>query len=201
MRCLLLCVVLVLGFAFSAPTVAAEENPAKTITAFHKDLLSTLVSLSGQADQARYEALQSVLDRTFNYKTMIKTVTGRHWRKASPKHQEEVLSAFRAVSIATYADQYAGLTDGKFETIGSREGPRGLQLVETRLSTTSRSVGLTYVLREEDGFWKIIDVLLDGGKISELARKASEYAAPLKQGGLTELAQSLRKQKNLLLEN
>lgn len=189
-------------FVCLAPmTKAASSDAAETVTAFHNSLLSKLASLSGQSDLERYDAIQDTLDDAFNYKVMIRTVTGRYWRKAPVQEQDQVLQAFRDVSIATYADQYAGLTEGKFETLGSRDGPRGLQLVDTKLKTPSREELFTYVLREQDMAWQIIDVLLDGGKISELARKASEYASPLRDGGLIGLTATLENQKTQLLNN
>ena len=188
---------------FWVPTSAFAANaaPSEMVTSFHNSLLQTLSDKTGQSDQARYDALQPILDGAYNYNVMIKTVAGRHWRQADPKTQDMLLKSFRDVSIATYADQYAGLTEGKFVTLGSRDGPRGLQLVDTKLTTSSREVGLTYVLREEDKVWRIIDVLLDEGKISELARKASEYSKTLKDGGASALIAALSNQKQTLLSN
>lgn len=184
-----------------AAVYSATTDPDKRITVFHESLIKILGEKSGQSDQKRYEALQPLMDDAFNYDVMIKTIAGRHWRQSDPKTQTMLLQAFRDVSIATYADQYAGLTDGKFETLGRRDGPRGLQLVDTNLITSSREVGLTYVMREENKEWRIIDVLLDGGKISELARKASEYSKTLKDGGASALISTLEDQKTTLLEN
>lgn len=194
---------LLAAFIIWGPTSGNTANtaPDAMITGFHDTLLTVLSSASGQSDQTRYDALQPVMDAAFNYEVMIKTVTGRHWRQADQKTQDTLQQAFRDVSIATYADQYAGLTDGKFETVGHRDGPRGLQLVDTKLITPSREVGLTYVLREKNGKWQIIDVLLDDGKISELARKASEYSKTLKDDGAEALILVLNNQKRELLEN
>lgn len=183
----------------SASTVATDAE--QVVSSFHRDLLQILGEQADQSDQARYDALQHTMDSAFNFDVMIKTISGRHWREASEAERTALRQAFRDVSIATYADQYAGLTDGSFQTITSREGPRGLKLVDTELKTSSKKVRLTYVLREKDSDWQIIDVLLDGGKISELARKASEYSKTLKDGGANALISVLGNQKRSLLEN
>ena len=185
------------------PSIATASNadPAKVVTSFHESLLTILGAHSGQSDQMRYDALQEIMDGAFNYEIMIRTVTGRHWRQADQNTQENLRQAFRNVSIATYADQYADLTNGQFETLGSRDGPRGLQLVDTKLITPSREVELTYVLRQGEKTWQIIDVLLDSGKISELARKASEYSRTLKDGGAAALVTVLEDQKSQLIAN
>lgn len=185
----------------NATSASTTSSAAKTITDFHESLLTVLSENADRTDQTRFDALKAPLDKAFNYQVMIKTIAGRGWRTANSAEQAALEQAFRDVSVATYADQYSGLTDGKFETLGSRDGPRGLKLVDTKLTTPDREVLLTYVLREEDGAWQIIDVLLDGGKISELARKASEYARILKDGGAPALTDVLRDQKIKLLKN
>lgn len=180
---------------------SAKAGPDEVVTSFHNSLLQILGEKEGQSDQVRFDALQQTMDSAFNFDVMIKTVSGRYWRQSNDETRDTLRQAFRNVSIATYADQYAGLTDGAFQTITSREGPRGLKLVDTELNTSSKQVALTYVMREKDGVWQIIDVLLDGGKISELARKASEYSKTLKDGGANALISVLEDQKRSLLEN
>lgn len=199
MRFFFTCSFLAILLTTSAPFAAIASSPDETITRFHESLLSTLARQSGQSDKSRYDALGETLDKTFNYHVMIRTVAGRQWRKSDSGTQEKLQRAFRDVSVATYADQYAGLTDGTFETLGTRDGPRDLKFVDTKLTTPSREVLLTYVMRKEDMSWQIIDVLLDGGKISELARKASEYSKTLKEGGAIALTEVLQNQKTQLL--
>jgi phospholipid transport system substrate-binding protein len=193
---------LLLFFPFAMPSASSAATEAdQVVTSFHSALLQILNEQAGQTDQARYDALQPTMDNAFNFDVMIKTISGRHWRKANEAERAALRQAFRDLSIATYADQYAGLTDGSFQTITSRDGPRGLKLVDTELKTSSKMIGFTYVLREKAGNWQIIDVLLDGGKISELARKASEYSKTLKDGGANALISVLADQKESLLQN
>jgi len=139
------------------------------------------------------------MDVAFDFESMIKTAAGRYWREASPASRESLLAAFRRVSIATYADRFAGLKSGQFKTIGMRDGPRGLKLVDTMLVTGTENVSLIYVTRQYNDTWKIIDVLLSGG-ISELALRASEYAKILKNGGIEALTKALNEQAKVLLE-
>ncbi len=54
-------------------------------------------------------------------------------------------------------------------------------------------VGLNYVMRDEAGSWRIVDVLLDA-KYSELARQKAEFAAVLQDGGVADLKALLQEQ-------
>jgi phospholipid transport system substrate-binding protein len=186
---------LLLFFVLPAQALA---NPAETIRTYHDRLLDSIASTAGETDQARYEKLAPAMDAAFDFESMIKTAAGSHWGKASADAREALLAAFRRVSIATYADQFGGMKGGEFVIQGTRNGPRGLKLVDCQLKTGTESVPLSYVVRNKDGQWLIIDVLLDGG-ISELALRASEYASTLKGGGTEALTKTLNDQATALL--
>ncbi|MGH6920299.1 MAG: ABC transporter substrate-binding protein, partial [Geminicoccaceae bacterium] len=65
-------------------------------------------------------------------------------------------------------------------------------VVESRLlRPNDKPVGLNYVMRGQDGGWRIVDVLLDA-KFSELARQKAEFAAVLQDGGVADLKALLR---------
>jgi len=184
---------------FAAPWQLAA-NPVDTVGTYHDRLLESMAQSAGKTDQARYTALAPAMDAAFDFESMIKTAAGAYWGKASDSARQDLLAAFRRVSIATYADQFAGVKDGSFVISGTRAGPRGLKLVDSRLKTPGEDVALTYVVRNRAGNWLIIDVLLQGG-ISELALRASEYANTLKNGGTEALTKALNAQAAALLAN
>lgn len=175
-------------------------SPADTVEAYHDKLLQAVDENKDAPDQRRYEQFAPAMDAAFDFEGMIKTAAGRHWSKAAPETRDALVAAFRRVSIATYADQFRDLAGGEFVVRETRDGPRGLKLVESQLKTGSENVTLTYVVRDKDGEWRIIDVLLKGG-ISELALRASEYAGTLEKGGAKALTKALDEQAARLLEN
>ncbi|MEX0693160.1 MAG: ABC transporter substrate-binding protein [Rhodospirillales bacterium] len=184
---------------FLTLSAAAKANPAGAVEAYHDRLLAVFSSPASSSDQTRFDGLSPIMDDAFDFEGMIKTATGSYWRGATPEAKAALLEAFRRINIATYIDRFADLKSGKFKTNGTREGPRGLKLVDTKLMTGTDNVVLTYVTRQKDDKWLIIDVLLDGG-ISELALRTSEYASTLKNGGVTALTQTLNNQAKALLE-
>ena len=181
--------------------VAVSANDAKsTVMTYHAQLLSAIGDLKNTSDALRFNALAPAMDKALDFETMTKTIIGRSWAKADDTTKAELLAAFRQVSIAIYTDQFAGLKQGEFIVSGTRDGPRGLKLVDSKLETPKESVPLVYVLRNKDNAWRIIDVLLDGG-ISELAVRASEYSNILKTSGPKGLVTSLNDQAKVLLAN
>jgi phospholipid transport system substrate-binding protein len=53
-------------------------------------------------------------------------------------------------------------------------------------------VELSYLMKQFDGDWRIIDVLLDA-RYSELARQRAEFAAVLRAGGVPDLVATLER--------
>ncbi|MBO6950031.1 MAG: ABC transporter substrate-binding protein [Rhodospirillales bacterium] len=188
---------LALSLLFS-PDVALAA-PADIVETYHNQLIQAVDETHGQSDEVRFKRLAPAMDAAFDFESMIKTIAGSYWQKASPDAREGLLRAFRRISIATYADQFGGMTDGAFDVKGTRDGPRGLKLVDSQLKTASESVKMTYVVRDKGGAWQIIDVLLKGG-ISELAVRASEYSNILKSGGVEGLTSTLNDQAVSLLK-
>jgi len=183
---------------FLLTVTASADDAESTVNTYHTRLLSALADPKNDTDMSRFDALAPAMDEAFDFETMTKTIIGRRWAKADQATQSELLAAFRQVSIAIYADQFADLEHGKFVVSGTRDGPRGLKLVDSNLKASEENVPLVYVLRKKDCAWRIIDVLLDGG-ISELAVRASEYSTILKTSGPKGLVKSLNNQTNTLL--
>ena len=98
------------------------------------------------------------------------------------------------MSIANYAARFDGFGGEAFEILGETPGPRDAVVVESRLvRPDDPPVGLNYVMRDEAGSWRIVDVLLDA-KYSELARQKAEFAAVLARGGVADLKALLEEQ-------
>lgn len=186
-----------------AATGVASAAAEDIVTTYHDALLAALARTQGEPDPVRYKALEALMDDAFDYEAMIRTAARSGWQSATDAEKKALVAAFRRVSIATNADRFADLKGGTFTLMTSRDGPRGLKLVETVLKPgDSDPVPLTYVLRQSKdgapGQWRIIDVLLNGG-ISELAVRASEYNRVLNDGGVTALITALDKQAKTML--
>ena len=192
---------LILTSLISWPTLA-KADPASattTVAAYHVGMLNALKSDDAKSVNGRFDLFAPVMDAAFDFQTMIKTVAGQHWRKADAADQEALRDAFRRVSVATYANRFKDLpSDAAFIIQDVKDGPRRMKLVESTLNTGKDPVALTYVVRNTEAGWRIIDVLLGGG-ISELALRASEYARTLESGGAAALQATLKAQADGLL--
>ena len=115
---------------------------------------------------------------------MARITSGAVWKKADKTQKDSLAAAFTRLSVATYASRFDGYSGQAFEIIGDRPGPPATHLVDTRILSPGESpIPLTYVMKQVDGRWGIVDVLLDT-KISELAVRRSEYRSVIKKDGV-----------------
>jgi phospholipid transport system substrate-binding protein len=177
----------VVGWLALTPAAAQEAGPSAVIEALNAALLATMKAADGLGYAGRFEQLAPVLEASYDFPFMTRVATGTSWREMSPQQQAELVALFTEMSVANYAARFDGYGGEAFEILGEGPGPRDAVVVESRLVRPNDApVGLNYVMREQTGDWRIVDVLLDA-KFSELARQKAEFAAVLRDGGVTDL--------------
>ena len=192
MRSFTLSVLLLLAGVLTALPAAAQEDPARTvIQRFQLSLLAVMKEAKSLGVTGRYQRLQPRIEEAFNLPLMIRVATGSFWKKADEEQQSRLVAAFKRLSISTYANRFDGYSGQVFEIVDQRPGPQKTVLVKTRIVSPGDSPAkLTYVVKEFEGQWRIVDILLDND-ISELAVRRSEYSRLLKKNGVDGLIATL----------
>ena len=192
MRSFTLSVLLLLAGVLTALPAAAQEDPARTvIQRFQQSLLAVMKEAKSLGVTGRYQRLQPRIEEAFNLPLMIRVATGSFWKKADEEQQSRLVAAFKRLSISTYANRFDGYSGQVFEIVDQRPGPQETVLVKTRIVRPGDSPArLTYVVKEFEGQWRIVDILLDDD-ISELAVRRSEYNRLLKKNGVDALIATL----------
>lgn len=168
-------------FAAPAPVAAQAGDPAAaTVDGLDNGLLAIMHSGAGQSGRERQIA--PVVDRAFNLPLMTRLSVGPAWLTTSPHDQGELVTAFRAMTIAQYAHNFDGWSGQRFTMVPQVE-TRGLdKVVRTTLVSPGSTEVLNYRLRQDGGQWKIIDVYYRDS-ISQLATRRSDFASVLTKGG------------------
>jgi phospholipid transport system substrate-binding protein len=173
-------VVVLLG----TPLLAAEDRAVGVIERLDATLLEAMKNADRLGYQGRYELLAPVLSDTFNFPLMARIAVGRYWSELDEAQREKLVDAFTRMSIATFAARFNGYSGERFEVLGTEPGARrGTALIRTNLvRPEDPPVGLNYLMHEQDGRWRAVDVYLDA-KYSELAVKRSEYTSVIEREG------------------
>jgi phospholipid transport system substrate-binding protein len=177
---------------FPGPAFGADE-PQQVIERLNAALLDVMRNAADLGYDGRYEELEPVLKESYDFPFMIRIAVGPAWRELEDEQRRRLTDLFTKMSIATYAARFDGSDGVRFEILDEEPAPRDTILVRSRIvPSDDEPVELSYLLKNFDGAWRIIDVLLDA-RYSELARQRAEFAAVLRNGGVPDLMATLER--------
>jgi phospholipid transport system substrate-binding protein len=192
-----LCLVLLLAVGILTDGAAAAPDPQNVVRSFYNVLLGTMRDGRTLGQSGRYARLAPVVDRTFDIPFMTRLAVSPAWATLGPARQQQLLGAFAHYVAATYADRFDSYSGEQLEVTGER--PNGADvIVQTSIVKSNGEVTrLDYLLRQDQGAWRISDVYLDGS-ISQLAVHRSEFHSILQRGGVDGLVMALNRKVDLL---
>ncbi len=176
--------------AFLATSLTGEafaSSPSEIVERFQATLLGVMKEAKTLNVQQRYSRLRPSVEKSFHIPLMAQIASGGYWKKAIPDERQQLVNAFRRMSISTLATLFDGYSGEVFKLLDEKPGPQNTTLVRTKLIKADKStVDIAYVTRSFKDGWRIIDVILDNG-ISELMVRRSEYRLVLKNRGIAGL--------------
>lgn len=177
---------------FSAAARAQDAGPVATVQQLSNQLMAVMQAGRTTPFQARYQMLEPVVENAFDLPTILRTSVGLRWPSLPPEQQQQLQEVFRRYTVATFVanfDSYSGQQITVSPT--TRAVANGEQIVGTQIVPTSgQPTRLDYVMRNENGAWRIVDVLADGS-ISRVAVQRSDFRQLLADGTGQELLASL----------
>jgi phospholipid transport system substrate-binding protein len=173
-----------------------RDAPASEITApveqLHAGLISIMKAGKTASFRQRYETIAPVIGRTFDLEAILRQVVGPRWPSLPADQQSALADAFRRYTIASYVANFDSYSGQRFDTAPVVRAVGNDRVVETRFASPGDRVhAMDYVMRQEGGGWKVIDVLAEGS-ISRVASQRSEMRSLLADGGGPSLLVSLR---------
>ena len=119
-------------------------------------------------------AIRHDIGRTFDLEVILRQVIGPRLALGD---------AFRRYTIASYVANFDTYSGQRFEVAPVVRAAGSDRVVETQIAAASgQGYVLDYVMRQESGGWKVVDVLADGA-ISRVAAQRSEMRSLLADSG------------------
>jgi phospholipid transport system substrate-binding protein len=198
-RSFLFAAVAALAVAWRGGESHAATVPAATLSNFYDALLIVMKDGQKLGFAGRRQKLAPAVTKAFDLALMTRLVVGLPWMSLSADDQKQLVGAFADFSIATYANQFDDFSGEKFEVDPkAAPAPGNDVIVKTRLiQSNGEPVQLDYLLRQEQGEWRIIDVFLSG-TISQLAARRSEFSGILREQGAHGLIAVLKEKTQAL---
>ena len=180
-----------LVLTLSLPAEASDTDSAvKVVEKLHAVLLDVMKQAKTLGYRGRYQRLAPVVTASYDLPFISRVAVGRYWSTLSPEQQGQFVNTFTKLSIATYANQFAGYSGERFKTISAEEAPRGQLIIKTILiKSNGEEIALDYVLHQKERQWQIINVIAEG--VSDLSLKRAQYTSYLKENGFDGLLQKI----------
>ena len=192
-----LCTALLALGILAESAAALAVDPQNSVRGFYDTLLTTMKDGRTLGQSGRYGRLAPVVDRVFDIPFMTRLAIGPSWATFSPAQQQQLTEAFRHYIAATYADRFDSYSGQQLQVTGERPYNADV-IVQTRIvKSDGEATTLNYLMRENQGSWKISDVYLDG-TISQLAVQRSEFYSILRRDGIDGLVMALNRKVDLL---
>jgi phospholipid transport system substrate-binding protein len=170
-----------------------RDNVGEPLTALYASLESAMRAGHSVPFAQRFDALAPVVDRVFDLDTVLRVSVGIRWDALDPEMQARLSRAFRRFTVATYVANFDRYEGERFQVLpGSRaSGPD--RIVRTEIvSSGGDRMRVDYLMRDDGGSWRAVDVLLDGS-ISRVAIQRSDFRKILAGGDADALIASLRR--------
>jgi phospholipid transport system substrate-binding protein len=173
---------------------AAQSTPSQVVDGLASQVLPILQDKNLSADQKR-ERIEQIVYQAMDFHTLSKLVLARNWSKFSPAQQTAFVEEFKRHLSVTYGRNIENYNNEQVKILGERKAARGDVIVMSKIlrGGSSADIVVDYRLRQRDGQWKIIDVVVEG--VSLLSNFRSQFQDIVANGGPNKLI-TLLKEKN-----
>lgn len=207
MKSLSLRVVFALGLSVPLLPVAhvttssalAQSAPASAITAPVQQVYAALEQVqASHADFAqRSKIVATAVDQAYDLEAVLKASIGLRYNALSAEEKQKLLSVFRDFTVARYVSSFKPDSGARFTVTPTvTDSPiGGSKIVQTHIGSADSMPGteVSYIMTNENGAWKITDVLLGDSHISQAAAQRSDFSATLASGGVPALISVLER--------
>ena len=193
-RSLLLSLAAALFVAWAGAAVAAS-SASEVVIATTDGVIAILKDASLSKDGKR-EHIEQVVYANVDFDTLSRLVLARNWKQLTPPQQQEFQAEFKRHLSVTYSRNIDNYRNEGVKVLGEREETRGDRTVQTRVVRGAGGDGdilVDYRLRQKDGRWYIIDVIVEG--VSLVANFRSQFQDII-AGGSPDVLITLLRDKN-----
>lgn len=181
------------------PVTAQNTDAIATVDRLHAALLDIMQNAQALGFAGRRDRIAPVVHESMDLPFITRVALGRSWADMSAAERDAMVDLFSRWTVANYAARFDGYSGERFEVVSAKPSRKGRELVRTVLEVgddSAADVSLDYLLRENDGKWRIINVIANG--VSDLSLKRADYGAVIKTQGLDALIAKLNDQIDAL---
>ena len=185
---------LLLWSGLALPASAQGAGPEAVIRTFSDRLLDSMKGGAKLGFKGRAEKMRPAVADAYDMTSMTRSTLGTAAGKLTPDEALRLAQAYSDFSVATYAAQFNEWNGERFDVGDQRPSTGGTVIVPSWLVPKSGDpTEIDYVMRQEQGQWRIVDVLFEG-TVSQVAVRRSEFGSIFRSKGIVGLIETIEKQ-------
>ncbi len=158
----------------------ASPGPMAQARSTVDSVMEILRNRQGDALTQRRQLSSAIRDR-FEFSAMAQRILAVNWRKASSEQRQRFTALLSELLERSYLERIEAYTDEKVEFVKEKvEGDRAQ--IDTLIVTRSVDIPVTYRMLQQDGEWKVYDVVIES--VSFVSNYRSSYRQIVKSQGL-----------------
>jgi phospholipid transport system substrate-binding protein len=169
----------------------AQEGAKGFIDNLAKETVEILKATQADGPD-RKSRLSDVLEEGFDLPYLAQLAVGRSWRDVSEDEQQSFIEVFSNWVLQSQSARLAQYAGENITVESSNEVSDSDSMVTTRISggELQNPVQVDWRVREENGSYKIIDVVIEG--VSMVVTYRNEFQPIVEQGGIAALEAELK---------
>ena len=169
----------------------ADDAPRLVVRQITDAVVAVLQNKSLSADQKRAKIEDTVKDYV-DFETMSRLVLARNWSTLTDQQKKDFTEEFKQHLAVTYGKNVESYNNEKVQITGDRDEGRGDWTVQTKILRPAGGgdILVDYRLRQKDGTWKIIDVVIE--RVSLVSNFRSQFQDIMANGGIERPLKLLR---------
>ncbi len=183
-------------FAFAlggwpGPSSASPDGAAHFVESLIDEAIAVL-RIPVEARASRESQFRTLLQDKFDVPLITRLVVGRHWRHATDTQKQAFMLVFEEHIVKIYTSQLGVYNDEivAIRNVASRTERDTIVGTEVMRSSSDAPLQLDWLVREEAGAYRVIDIAAEG--VSLMTTKRSEFSSVIQRDGLDGLIEKLR---------
>jgi phospholipid transport system substrate-binding protein len=177
--------VVLLLVTVAAPSQADEAADGQSFVRNLADKAISRLTSPTMSQGERESTFRELLDTHFDIPSMGRSALGRYWRVATPEEQNQYLSLFEDLIVATYAARFRDYGGENLDILGaarSSGSDDNVVLVQSQISrNVAKPIRIDWRVAQASSDPKIVDVVIEG--VSMILTQRSEFTSVIIRNG------------------
>jgi len=132
--------------------------------------------------EQKKKSFRTLLQDSFDLKTLGRFSLGRYWRVSTPEQRKEYQTLFEKMVIEVYSQRFTEYKGQKFVARSYRnDSPTDTLVTSFIIPDNGPEVQVDWRIRYKDGHYKVVDIIVEGVSMSVTQR--SDFSSVIQRGG------------------